>query len=156
MAVFNFLVFLCECIQALVVYCYMGVVGVGLMFGKCCFSILPIISLIVHCIPIEFSSSEHSVSNFIKITIIFMFAECVLSSVLPIFVLLLIFPDKVIFLIVYMVTISYFIVFYSEVVKDVLPEACCCCHSDDNESQSQSSDDSKVHRALGCCITFFL
>lgn len=112
-AVFDVCVVLSEFVQFIIVVTYSGAVGAGFFMGKIFWMMITPIAFFFLCLwkkCIDFSL-------IFQLNVIFVFGQLMFSSLLPTFLLLLVYPIKVISLFAYIVTFIYSVVYFLVALK---------------------------------------
>lgn len=127
-AVFDVCVALSEFIQLIIVARYSFTVAVGVFAGKIFWMIIPPIVFALQCLLLcqKCLSSKLPCIKLLQLHITFFFGQLLFSSLLPTFLLLLVYPMKVIFLFAYFVTFIYSFVYFIVALKSTQYEKGGC------------------------------
>lgn len=114
MALFSVFVLLAEFIQVCIVASYSGDVAGFLFIGKVLWMMFtPVVFIVLCC--------RHKCEFFcivFRLMIVFVFGQLIFSSLLPTFLLLLVYPIKVTSLVAYVVAFAYFVVYFMVALKN--------------------------------------
>lgn len=112
MALFSMFVLLAEFIQVCIVAGHLGDVAGGLFIGKVLWMMFtPVVFIILCCC--------YKCGTMFQLMIVFVFGQLIFSSLLPTFLLLFVYPIKVISLVAYVVAFAYFVVYFMVALKSL-------------------------------------